>query len=372
MTEPTVTCLVPTHNRANFLRRWFAFYVQFPPGFEVVVVDSSQPDMVLKNSALVRAHSSALRSRHLVLDLSFISKIRHALEEVETPWVCLCADDDIVLPSAVRRSAEFLSQEPRYVSAQGRSARVKPSRRWFGHNHLKGYSIEDDDPLIRCQRLAETWFTNFYAVYRTDTLLEMFRLTEAHSDCRVTYALAEMLLSQLSAIRGRIRVLPFMHLIMEVHPATTSVQRRGLVWEDFAVQYQSFRICLATQLTRAGVDPTIAGSYIDRQFVRFRDPRLSHQNPRRTVAAWMQYWGRSARERWVDWFHGVNVRHQRSIRAGDIAGTEAEWGAAVGLMRAFPDGLPAGIPADPACLPNAFKMPNTGTNPAKTADQGKP
>ena len=35
MPTPTITCLIPTHNRPQFLRRLLNFYEQFPPGFPI-------------------------------------------------------------------------------------------------------------------------------------------------------------------------------------------------------------------------------------------------------------------------------------------------------------------------------------------------
>jgi glycosyltransferase domain-containing protein len=331
-----ITCVVPTHNRAPFLRRWLNFYVDFVPEFDVLVVDSNRPDALSENSAILRERVGAIRVRHLILKLGFIAKIRQALELVETPWVTLCADDDLALPAAVRQSAEFLAEHPGYSSAQGRTAKVYPRRYLFGCDRLKGFSIEDEDPLVRCQRLAQNWFTNFYAVYRTETLREMFRLTELNVD-----ALAEMFLSQLSAIRGRIKVLPCLHLILEMHAGAAGVQCRGVPWADAEAQFQRFRACLVSELVSAGTNPQLAGAYVDRQFVRFRNPNL--RNPRRSAAQWLRYWGQSSRERLEDWFHEVNVRHKRPICARDIGEARTAWRSALTLMRTYPDGIPAAI-----------------------------
>jgi glycosyltransferase domain-containing protein len=336
-----VTCLVPTHNRANFLRRWFRFYRQFPPGFQLLVADSSRPEAAAENREIVAHEAGLMAARIQHFDLNLIGKILRALEQVETPFVNLCADDDLILPEAVRRSAEFLAANLGYVSAQGRTAKIYPRRRWFGCERLKGYSIEDAVALTRCRRLAGNFFTNFYAVYRTETLRELFRLTAEHTDSSVTYALAEMLLSQLSAARGRLKVLPCMHLLLERHPAMAGVQCRGQVWEDVQAQYARFRTCLVAELVRAGTAPEAAGAYVDEQYVHYRDPNLLHRLRRRSPAEQLRHWSRSARERCEDHFHPVDVRHKRPVRALDIAGAETQWLAAVALMRAHPDGLPA-------------------------------
>jgi glycosyltransferase domain-containing protein len=341
MTEPAVTCLVPTHNRANFLRRWLRFYREFPPGFAVTVVDSSGPSAAAENVALVEAARGSLKIQYQHLDLDLMTKCQQALETTTTPFVTLCADDDLVFPDAVAKCAEFLARNSGYSSALGRTAKVYPNRRWFGRVRLKGYSIEDDDPLVRCRRLAGNFFTNYYAVYPLDTLRANFRLVSAHTDSRTTYALAEMLLSQLSAIRGRIKVLPFMHLVLERHPAMAGVLCRGQQWNEVEAHYQRFKQCLVEEFANAGVERAKAGEYVDEQFVHFRDPNLLHRLRKRSLGEALQHHLRAACERVEDRFQNEGVRHRRPIRAGDIAGSETIWKAAVQIMRDHPDGIPA-------------------------------
>ena len=143
MIDTRVTCVVPTHERTAFLRRWLEFYRRFPPGFDVLVADSSGPATTAANRDLIRSVtvSDGSRVEHLPIDRPLGAKILECLGRVTTPFVTLCADDDIVLPDAVRRSAEFLAGSPGHVSAQGRTVKVYPSRRWFGCDRLKGFSI---------------------------------------------------------------------------------------------------------------------------------------------------------------------------------------------------------------------------------------
>lgn len=341
MTEPLVTCLVPTHNRTNFLRRWLRFYREFPPGFAVTVIDSSGPAAAAENVALIEAARGNLKIRYLHLDLDLMTKCQQALETMTTPFVTLCADDDLVFPEAVAKCAEFLGRNPGYSSALGRTAKVYPNRRWFGRVRLKGYSIEDDDPLERCRRLAGNFFTNYYAVYPLETLRANFRLVSDHTDSRATYALAEMLLSQLSAIRGRIKVLPIMHLVLERHAAMAGVLCRGQQWAEVEAHYLRFRQCLVEEFANAGVERGRAGEYVDEQFVHFRDPNLLHRLRKRSVSEALKHHLRSACERVEDRFQNEGVRHRWPIRAGDIAGAETFWKAAVQIMRDHPDGMPA-------------------------------
>jgi glycosyltransferase domain-containing protein len=205
MTSPRVTCLIPTHNHPQFLRRLLAYYSEFSPVYPVVVVDFSKPEESEENRATVSECQRKFGITYRHDDTDFLSKCIRALEIVKTPFVALCADDDVLFPETVLQCAEFLSHNPGYSSALGRVALLRPSNPKWTTQVLRGYSIEDDSSLERCRRLADVFFTNFYAVYRTEVLLENYLVTAQHTDASANSLLPEMLLGQLSVLRGRLK-----------------------------------------------------------------------------------------------------------------------------------------------------------------------
>lgn len=340
MNAGSVTCLVPTHNRPHFLRRWLRFYQNFPPGFAVLVVDSSAPAAAAENQALVAAPGGAIAVSYLHLPFNFYQKLAQGLELVKTPYVTLCADDDIIMPDAVQRSADFLEQHPEYGSALGRTVKVYPRRRWFAFQRLKGYSIEHSDPLSRCRQMARNFFTNFYAVHRTTSLRSDFRLVAAGSDGTANDAVGEALLSQLSVIGGRVKLLPCLHLLIERHPAMGGILYGGR-WANVVEQFQMFRRSLVGELAASGVDRAVAEAYVDHQYHHFSDPVNPRQWRQRTFPETLAYLLSSTGERLGDVFHDGQARHRRPMARSDYAGSEVQWQAAIALMRQYPDGLPA-------------------------------
>lgn len=346
LAHPEVTCVVPTHNRPHFLRRWFRFYREFPPGFSVLVVDSSNPAAALENRALVAAQRGILTAEYLHAETDFYSKLVLALAQVTTPFVTLCADDDLALPEAIRQSAGFLAREPSYATALGRTVKVYPQRRWFACQRLKGYSIEQANPLDRCRQLAGNFFTTFYGVYRTETLHHNLTLVASNSDTGSTYAVAENLLSQLSVIPGRVKLLSCPHLLLERHPAMAGVLVRGR-WENVVPLFQRFRSCLVNELVNAGVGQAEAEDHVDRSYAHFADPDRPGLWRKRPVTEKMTHLANSLWERLEDGWQADRVRHRRPLLQSDIAGSEPIWDAAVALMRRFPDGMPADAESGP-------------------------
>lgn len=336
-----LTCLVPTHRRPAFLRRLLRFYRECPPGFGFVVVDSSEDEPAAENARVIaQAVTDGLRVEHRRLALDFVGKLTVALDEVRTPFVMLCADDDVLFPDACHRCVDFLEANPGYVSAQGRTAQLYPGRKRFACMRLKGFDVDDDDPFTRCRRLTESFFSNFYSVYRRETLVENFRLTAAATDSRLSYTMPEMLLSQLSLIRGRVKVLPAMHLLMERHPTNAGYLGRTGERPEAEAMYRRFKDCLVGELVRAGVAAEAADRHVEDAFGYFRETSLKHRSRSRRPAAKVAHLVRSVVERVQDAFQCDRARHRRLIRAGDLAGSEGAWHCAVRLMREFPDGMP--------------------------------
>ncbi len=344
MTGDSLTCVVPTHNRPQFLRRLFRLYTQFPPGFPFLIVDSSNPTAAAENRELIERARITLPIDYQHFDLNITDKCVQGLERVRSPFVVFCADDDYLFSDSVWRCVDFLKAQPRYDSAMGRVAMLNPKLpRWCGMVH-QGYSIEDDRPFDRCVRLADSWFSNFYAVQRTPVFSEIFKITAAHTDSRLSVHVGEMLLAQLSVIRGRVKTLPLLYSLMEKHDANTGRRPPTGVLPQAELLYQRFKGCLAEQLEHTGVARREAEQFIDNTYGFFQDPRMANQRRRRSTAVQIRRFVRKITDLTGDALR-KDYRNRgalkRWIRASDIAGCRPAWQAAVLLTYGFPRGIPA-------------------------------
>ncbi len=334
-----LTCLVPTHNRPHFLRRLLKFYSQFPPGFRFLVVDSSNSLAAAENREVIERVRGVLDIDYQHVALSILDKCVQGLEQIQSPFVVLCADDDFLFSDAVWRCVEVLRSEPGVASAMGRTAMINANhpRRWSVV--LKGYSIEDDRPLDRCRRMAREWFSNFYAVHRTETLLDNFRVAVANTDFQQSTQLSETLLTQLSVLRGQVKVLPLMYSLREQHRANTGTARRNLRLPHAEMHYQRFRRGLIEQFERAGVDRADVERFIEDSYGQCRDPDPAKWRRRRSSVEVIRKLSRAITDRVADTIWTGCTRHRRLVRASDFAGCESMWHAASELIRAFPDGI---------------------------------
>jgi glycosyltransferase domain-containing protein len=336
-----LTCVVPTHNRPHFLRRLLHFYMQFPPGFPFLVVDSSNSLLASENREVIESVRGSLDIDYQHIGLNFMDKCVQGLERIRSPFVVFCADDDILLPDTVWRCVEFLTNEPGFASAMGRNAMLNVNHSLWCSRILKGYSIEDDRPFDRCRRMARDWFSNFYAVHRTEGLLNNFRITAANADSQRSPQLSETLLSQMSVLIGRVKLLPMMYSLREQHGTNAGSALRNQREPQAELLYQRFRGCLTDQLERTGIDRADVEQFIDDSYGFFRDPNLANRRRPRSVVEVVRQLYRGMTERTVDYFWTDRTRHRRFVRASDLAECESIWHATIKLVRAFPQGIPS-------------------------------
>ena len=339
MTTSAITCLVPTHNRPQFLRRLLKFYGQFPPGFAISVVDSSRPDTAAQNVAAIQAASPELTVDYHHFDLDLISKCVKQLEQIETPFVAFCADDDLLFPEAVSKCVEFLERSPDHITAMGRTAVLNVDHPSWPCRILKGYTIDNEEPFDRCRQMASNWMSNYYAVYRTEPLLDHFRITAAGSDARLSYHVPEMMLSQLSVLHGKAKSLPMMYSLRERHSANAGRGQRSGERPHAEEHYQRFKSELVQQFVRTGIEQTQAEQFIDDWYGYFREPSLTRWRRRRSISDIVRQLLNGAKDRWLDFVQNEGARHRRFVRSSDLVGCESMWDAAVKLMREFPQGI---------------------------------
>lgn len=343
MTRENLTCLVPTHNRPSFLRRLLCFYTQFSPDCSFLVADSSENSAASENRRAIESCKNELEIEYFRCESEggFYGKSVLALERIRSPFVVLCADDDLLVPSTLSKCVDFLANQPEYASAMGRTVLLNTSRAsWRGSLRvLKGYSIEDEHPFSRCRQMATQWFSNFYAVARKESLVASFRIAAAAANPKSLPQLPEMLLSHLSLLSGKAKVLPLMYSVWQRHSSNWGSATCKQIQPQAEQRYQQFKDILADQFVQVGVSRAESEKCIDDWYGHFRFPDLSSRRHNRSIGQRVDRALRGLAERVLDSIWTERVRHCRSVRASDLVGCESTWEAAVKLIRDFPHGI---------------------------------
>ena len=340
-----LTCLIATHNRPQFLRRLLHFYRQFPPGFSFFIADSSDAAAATENLAAIDQAQGSLDITYQHFHVDLTTKCTRALKQIRTPYVVFCADDDFLFPAAVERCVRFLATQPGYSVAQGILAVMNCKKPGAPYHASAGFSISDDRVLVRCSRMASLWFSTYYGVYRTETLLGNFQITAANSDCLRSYFIPEMLLSQLSVLKGRVRVFPEIYYLIEAHDTNLGSSPKVAEPKYAEELYLQFRTCLSSQFEQTGISRASAGRLVDRWYgfmldfgaAKSRNNTFSIPRIRRSLK---RIWRKI-----LNLFITDGIVYRRPVRASNLRGQEDIWNAARHLMATYPNGLPADVEA---------------------------
>lgn len=205
-----VTLILILHNRHKNLDRLMAYYrdVDFP----VLIADSSAEKHHF-------AEPLTAQFTHLYTPrLSYTAKLEAVLQQVQTPYVVLCADDDFIIPAAIESCVQFLEKEPGYACAQGNcicywknslnEAEIdfRPIYKRYDY-HVTGHTA-----LERIKALFNDYRSLLYGVHRTAPLREAF--TGAGQAFNNLY-LNEYLTAVIPMVYGAYKELPLLYQVRE-------------------------------------------------------------------------------------------------------------------------------------------------------------
>lgn len=246
-----VTIIIPTRNRPLFLNRLLNFFACMKLDSPIIIADSSD-DAVRPQMEAAIEQQPELHIQHMASDLPITEKCIRAFESVTTPYCVMCADDDFVMPDSVHQCVEFLDANPDYSCAAGIWIQVE-SLRDNRCSQVRCDQLDHPDPRVRFRRYAQNWFSNFYAVGRTDNLLRAWRIMQLASDHEKARIYPEWMLSQLAVIYGKFAVLPQTHYLFELHGENIS-SHQPLIADAASANllYDQFEAGLANELARVG------------------------------------------------------------------------------------------------------------------------
>jgi glycosyltransferase domain-containing protein len=222
--------IIPTYNRPDCLRRLLVYYHRHAGDFSFVVADSSSKENKEINKESISSFPD-LKILHLNDYPEHIFpwvKYADALKHVKSEYGLFCADDDFIVPSAIKECLDFIEKNPDYSVVRGiyfchSLKKIKNGEARFDWVPVEygGRSISFDNPSERLKtHLAAGHTSTFYGVHRTDTLRFIFdEVTKTTSHGR----LGEIVLTALTLIRGKMKILPVFYASRG--PATGSIEK---------------------------------------------------------------------------------------------------------------------------------------------------
>jgi len=140
MSVPTITALIPTRRRPLLLKQALeSVLAQTWPDLEVLVSDNASRDGTREIVESFAARDPRVRYHEQPEDIGALRNFQYLLDQANTPWVSILADDDVLLPGfyahaieRLERHAEarfFCGQTVVYYADDG-THRLNPNKGW--------------------------------------------------------------------------------------------------------------------------------------------------------------------------------------------------------------------------------------------------
>lgn len=220
ISPPTVSLIVPTLERPDFLLRLIRFYQASRFTGKILIGDGG-------NTSRVQQTKVALRHAAPGLDIGYwhfpgagvAQVVRELSSEVSTPYVALVADDDFLVPSALEKCAAFLKNNSDYSAAHGSGILITlASTGAHGKIARCGYYPQPQrEETSAAQRLVAhlgNYSVSLFSLHRIEIWRKMFSATK---DVRDVSFGAELLPCCLSVVLGKTKQLDGLMLVRQAH-----------------------------------------------------------------------------------------------------------------------------------------------------------
>jgi len=222
-----ITLLIPTQHRAAYLDRILDYYSD--TGIPIVVCDSSEAQ-----NHSVGKYENVKYTYYGEVDL--YTKIGKGLDQINTNYVAICADDDFIVPDTIVKCTCFLDENPDYSSVQGLTIVFENDRKcsYFPYSlPTVGLDVDDELASSRIRRMMVPYIVPLsYAIHRSESLKGIFH-SPIVGFTNETYVIFEFLTLIISLINGKHKVLDLFYSAREYIPVKTK-------YNDFSTVLQSY------------------------------------------------------------------------------------------------------------------------------------
>lgn len=251
-----VTVVVPTLNRPHFVSRMLRVFLDMGFGGHLLIGDSSTADHFDETQDVIATLQPSFRVTHRACPgLPMAECVGHLASAIDTPYVVLMPDDDLPVAATLQACAQFLDQHPAYSSAGGHAILAEVAEGSHGHVRWTAsypiYRLEANTAAERLIALCQAYSVLLYAVSRTDQFVKRFQPAARAELSDIAFA-AELLPVCLQAVQGKVRMLPRLFVVRQVH--RQRYLRLGIFdWitqPDWASSYQVFEHQVAQEMVR--------------------------------------------------------------------------------------------------------------------------
>jgi glycosyltransferase domain-containing protein len=214
------TVLIQTRNRPDRLKRLLTYLADNKETSKIIIADGSDPEALSINQQTL----SELKIRtlqHLIPvtqeQSQIFAQIRTALSHMDTPFIAMMADDDFVLPDALREGSRFLAANPDFLSVTGKgvSCTLDGTGKTIGTSVYQQTDCRGNSAIERLRAYGSIGTSVFYQLRRTSHLHALF---DVIGNFTIPYdtPIFEVIDKLMSVVSGKVAKLDWLFIVREM------------------------------------------------------------------------------------------------------------------------------------------------------------
>lgn len=287
-----LTIVLLVKDTPQYLYRWLSWVVYQAKDLNIIIADGSHDESSKLVVECFKQKLPQLFHLYAGIDINrevYYQKIVRALNLVKTPYVSVCAPDDLVILEGFEKAIDSLDKNPEIVSCRGRvhdfECNPRASEIWADRLSWKWYEMDQDltsrDTRERLLIHLSEYCLTYHDIIRTDISKFIFQLQVEHKILDPN--LNELFLSALLAIKGPILRLDYPYLFRASRPNSESANLAKSIdtfdeffQEGWTTQYDLILSSLSEHLFALNTEFTKADHrlFIHKSFRHFYAPLI--------------------------------------------------------------------------------------------------
>jgi len=207
-----LSLLIPSKGRPKELLGLLRYFARREIKYKIIILESGN-----SYKEVIKANADLDIEHHIFdPDISIDHKLLRGAQLIDTPLVCICADDDFILSNSMEDCAQFLINHPEYSACQGYHARFEQREYDFYLLDFLWFtpSLESCNPLIRIHDLITRYQPICWSVIRTGVFLKM---SKEYPDMK-SLLFFELFWSSSAAVEGKVKRIPSLYCLRKLDP----------------------------------------------------------------------------------------------------------------------------------------------------------
>jgi glycosyltransferase domain-containing protein len=159
--------IIPTHNRHSYLKRSIEYFKNIDAN--IIYIDSSDSSFSGEIYSNIKYFHTPTKT--------FPEKILYALEQIESSYIALCADDDFIIIDTLYKGVQCLEKEKSISTIIGNNLGFHEN---FDGKFYHDTTFKFTTPLVFLQKNVKSFFNNYrqilWGLYRKPILEKSFKM----------------------------------------------------------------------------------------------------------------------------------------------------------------------------------------------------